>query len=135
MGPILVVLTLRFLVDVLRKTIQDEALFAISRKLNALGFNFVDMNFEFIAWNGLFVVKFVLGVMQPVIFLHGGPGAGTSGSNRRFFDPAHYRIILLDQVWGYKLPKSAGKIGTPLFVVLNPERELVVSNDQVFLKN
>ncbi|CAM6115901.1 unnamed protein product [Calypogeia fissa] len=34
---------------------------------------------------------------QPVIFLHGGPGAGTSGSNRRFFDPDHYRIILLDQ--------------------------------------
>ncbi|KAJ6823124.1 proline iminopeptidase [Iris pallida] len=34
---------------------------------------------------------------HPVIFLHGGPGAGTSASNRRFFDPEFYRIILFDQ--------------------------------------
>ncbi|XP_002975758.2 proline iminopeptidase [Selaginella moellendorffii] len=34
---------------------------------------------------------------QPVVFLHGGPGAGTSGGNRRFFDPEFYRIILFDQ--------------------------------------
>ena len=33
----------------------------------------------------------------PVIFLHGGPGAGCSISQRRFFDPLHYRIILFDQ--------------------------------------
>ncbi|XXG56818.1 hypothetical protein AAC387_Pa03g4134 [Persea americana] len=33
----------------------------------------------------------------PVVFLHGGPGAGTSPSNRRFFDPEFYRIILFDQ--------------------------------------
>ncbi|KAB2636142.1 proline iminopeptidase [Pyrus ussuriensis x Pyrus communis] len=29
-------------------------------------------------------------------FLHGGPGGGTSQSNRRFFDPEFYRIILFD---------------------------------------
>ncbi|MGZ3712090.1 MAG: prolyl aminopeptidase [Bdellovibrionota bacterium] len=34
---------------------------------------------------------------QPVIFLHGGPGAGTSAKQRRFFDPSYYRIILFDQ--------------------------------------
>ncbi|MBC8268066.1 MAG: prolyl aminopeptidase [Rhodospirillaceae bacterium] len=34
---------------------------------------------------------------QPVIFLHGGPGAGCSPTHRRFFDPAHYRIVLFDQ--------------------------------------
>lgn len=34
---------------------------------------------------------------QPIIFLHGGPGSGTSGGNRRFFDPEYYRIILFDQ--------------------------------------
>ncbi len=34
---------------------------------------------------------------QPVVFLHGGPGGGTDGSFRRFFDPAHYHIILFDQ--------------------------------------
>ena len=33
----------------------------------------------------------------PVVFLHGGPGAGANPSHRRFFDPDHYRIILLDQ--------------------------------------
>jgi len=34
---------------------------------------------------------------QPVVFLHGGPGAGLSTKYRRFFDPKHYRIILFDQ--------------------------------------
>lgn len=34
---------------------------------------------------------------KPVVFLHGGPGAGCSPDHRRFFDPARYRIILLDQ--------------------------------------
>jgi proline iminopeptidase len=33
----------------------------------------------------------------PVVFLHGGPGAGASPMHRRFFDPAHYRIVILDQ--------------------------------------
>ncbi|MGC9455945.1 MAG: prolyl aminopeptidase [Halothiobacillaceae bacterium] len=33
----------------------------------------------------------------PVVFLHGGPGAGTTPAHRRFFDPARYRIILPDQ--------------------------------------
>ncbi len=33
----------------------------------------------------------------PVIFLHGGPGAGCAPVHRRFFDPSHYRIILFDQ--------------------------------------
>ena len=34
---------------------------------------------------------------DPVIFLHGGPGGGTSPVNRQYFDPEHYRIVLLDQ--------------------------------------
>jgi proline iminopeptidase len=33
----------------------------------------------------------------PVIFLHGGPGAGVSPYHRRFFDPKRYRIVLFDQ--------------------------------------
>ncbi len=33
----------------------------------------------------------------PVIFLHGGPGAGCEPYHRRFFDPERYRIILFDQ--------------------------------------
>lgn len=43
---------------------------------------------------------------QPVLFLHGGPGSGSSPKQRRFFDPAHYRIVLFDQ-------RGAGK-STPL---------------------
>lgn len=34
---------------------------------------------------------------QPVVVLHGGPGSGCTPGQRRFFDPGHYRIILLDQ--------------------------------------
>jgi proline iminopeptidase len=34
---------------------------------------------------------------SPVMFLHGGPGSGCNSTQRRFFDPAHYRIILPDQ--------------------------------------
>ncbi len=33
----------------------------------------------------------------PVIFVHGGPGGGCTTDNRRFFDPARYRIVLFDQ--------------------------------------
>ncbi|MCK4744072.1 MAG: prolyl aminopeptidase [Sulfuriflexus sp.] len=33
----------------------------------------------------------------PVLFLHGGPGAGCVAYHRRFFDPAVYRIVLFDQ--------------------------------------
>jgi proline iminopeptidase len=33
----------------------------------------------------------------PVVFLHGGPGAGSSPAHRRFFDPAFYRIVIFDQ--------------------------------------
>jgi proline iminopeptidase len=42
----------------------------------------------------------------PVLFLHGGPGAGLSPQHRRFFDPSYYRVILFDQ-------RGAGK-STPL---------------------
>jgi proline iminopeptidase len=33
----------------------------------------------------------------PVIFLHGGPGAGISPVHRRMFDPDLFRVILFDQ--------------------------------------
>lgn len=33
----------------------------------------------------------------PVLFLHGGPGAGCTADHRRFFDPECYRIVLFDQ--------------------------------------
>ena len=33
----------------------------------------------------------------PVLFLHGGPGAGATAVHRRFFDPRRYRIVVFDQ--------------------------------------
>ena len=42
----------------------------------------------------------------PVVFLHGGPGSGSSPVHRRFFDPAHYRVVVYDQ-------RGAGR-STPL---------------------
>lgn len=42
----------------------------------------------------------------PVVFLHGGPGAGSTAGHRRFFDPAYYRIVVYDQ-------RGAGR-STPL---------------------
>jgi len=34
---------------------------------------------------------------KPVVFLHGGPGAGSNAAVRRFFDPERYRIVVFDQ--------------------------------------
>ena len=42
----------------------------------------------------------------PVVFLHGGPGSGSTPKHRRFFDPAAYRIVVYDQ-------RGAGR-STPL---------------------
>ena len=46
-----------------------------------------------------------------VVFLHGGPGAGATPTHRRFFDPAHYRIVIFDQ-------RGAGR-STPLGTLVN----------------
>jgi proline iminopeptidase len=34
---------------------------------------------------------------KPALVLHGGPGSGCSPTHRRYFDPAAYNIVLLDQ--------------------------------------
>jgi len=34
---------------------------------------------------------------KPAVYLHGGPGGGSNGNQRRVFDPEKYRIILFDQ--------------------------------------
>jgi proline iminopeptidase len=34
---------------------------------------------------------------KPAVFLHGGPGGGLTPDVRRLFDPARYRVVLLDQ--------------------------------------
>ncbi len=57
---------------------------------------------------------------QPVLFLHGGPGAGCAPVQRRFFDPAHYRIVLFDQ-------RGAGR-STPLGEIRNNTTQLLIAD-------
>jgi proline iminopeptidase len=33
----------------------------------------------------------------PVLYLHGGPGAGLEPAMRRFHDPSHYGLVMFDQ--------------------------------------
>ncbi|HJV72785.1 MAG TPA: prolyl aminopeptidase [Noviherbaspirillum sp.] len=57
---------------------------------------------------------------MPVLFLHGGPGGGLSPRHRRFFNPAHYRIVLFDQ-------RGAGK-STPLGEYHNNTTQLLIDD-------
>lgn len=57
---------------------------------------------------------------EPVLFLHGGPGSGLSPTHRRFFDPAHYRIVLFDQ-------RGAGR-STPLGEYRNNTTQLLIED-------
>jgi proline iminopeptidase len=56
----------------------------------------------------------------PVLFLHGGPGAGASPTHRRFFDPEFYRIVIFDQ-------RGSGR-STPLGEVVDNTTPRLVSD-------
>lgn len=59
----------------------------------------------------------------PVIFLHGGPGAGATSAHRRFFDPYHYRIVVFDQRGaGRSTPHGAIENNTTPILVADIER-------------
>ena len=59
----------------------------------------------------------------PVLFLHGGPGAGAAPAHRRFFDPARYRIVIFDQRGaGRSTPLGELKDNTTLHLVADIER-------------
>ncbi len=60
---------------------------------------------------------------KPVIFVHGGPGAGLDPMYRRFFDPSHYRIILFDQRGcGKSLPKGNLEENTTWALIADMEK-------------
>ena len=60
---------------------------------------------------------------KPAVFLHGGPGGGLDPKMRRFFDPARYRIVLLDQRGcGKSRPRSELNENTTWHVVSDIER-------------
>jgi proline iminopeptidase len=59
----------------------------------------------------------------PVVFLHGGPGAGCEPWHRRFFDPARYRVVLFDQRGcGRSRPHAALEANTTADLVADMER-------------
>ncbi len=72
----------------------------------------------------------------PVVFLHGGPGAGATPVHRRFFDPDFWRIVIFDQRGaGRSLP--LGEIGdnSPTHLVADIEllrTELAIQQWLVF---
>lgn len=73
---------------------------------------------------------------KPILFLHGGPGIGTSPYHRSFFNPDHYRIILFDQRGcGKSLPFSELNNNTTWDLVEDIERlreHLAIENWIVF---
>ena len=56
----------------------------------------------------------------PVVFLHGGPGAGSTPDHRRFFDPRFYRIVVFDQ-------RGAGR-STPHGEIVDNTTQLLVAD-------
>ena len=73
---------------------------------------------------------------KPVVFLHGGPGAGCSVSHRRVFDPQKYCVLLFDQRGcGRSLPHASLENNTTWHLVDDIERlrtMLKVEKWQVF---
>lgn len=60
---------------------------------------------------------------KPIVFVHGGPGGGTSPEHRRFFDPKKWRIILFDQRGcGKSIPFSELKENTTWDLVSDMEK-------------
>jgi proline iminopeptidase len=73
---------------------------------------------------------------KPVVFLHGGPGAGTDPKQRRFFHPERYRIVLFDQRGcGRSTPFASLEANTTWDLVADIERlrvHLGIERWQVF---
>jgi len=60
---------------------------------------------------------------KPVVFLHGGPGAGLVPEYRQFFDPSVYRVILFEQRGcGRSTPHASLEANTTWDLVSDIER-------------
>lgn len=60
----------------------------------------------------------------PVVFVHGGPGAGTTPTQRSFFNPERYRIVLFDQ-------RGCGKSTPHATLENNTTQALVADMEQI----
>lgn len=66
---------------------------------------------------------------KPVVVLHGGPGTGCSTGMRRWFDPASYRIVLVDQRnCGRSTPSAAEPV---VDLAANTTRHLVADLERL----
>lgn len=72
----------------------------------------------------------------PILFLHGGPGAGATPVHRRFFDPSFWHIVVFDQRGGGRsTPLGELRDNTPDHLVADIEllrRELGIADWVVF---
>ena len=73
---------------------------------------------------------------SPVLYVHGGPGAGCDADDRRFFNPEKYRVILFDQRGcGRSKPFGETSFNTTQHLVSDMEllmREFRVERAKVF---
>lgn len=60
----------------------------------------------------------------PAIYLHGGPGTGSSAYQRRLFDPEKYRIVMFDQ-------RGAGRSTPHSEIRNNTLQDLIADMEQV----
>ena len=60
----------------------------------------------------------------PAVVLHGGPGSGCSPNQRRFFDPAYYRVVLFDQ-------RGCGRSRPPGALPRNTTLDLITDIEQL----
>ena len=63
---------------------------------------------------------------KPVLFVHGGPGGGCSPSDRRFFNPKKFNVLLFDQ-------RGSGR-STPFASTKNNTTQKLVSDMRKLLK-
>jgi proline iminopeptidase len=73
---------------------------------------------------------------KPALFVHGGPGGGSSRVQSRFWDPRKYRIVLFDQRGcGRSTPHASLENNTTWHLVADMERlrkHLRIERWQVF---
>jgi proline iminopeptidase len=73
---------------------------------------------------------------KPAVFVHGGPGGGTTPAQARFWDPSRYRVVLFDQRGcGKSTPHASLERNTTWHLVADMERlrkHLGISRWQVF---
>ena len=67
----------------------------------------------------------------PVVFVHGGPGSGTSPRQRRVFDPERYRIVLFDQRMAGRSTPHASTTVDPGLWATNTTAHLVADMERI----